>query len=211
MDHLINIIYEDEQIAVIIKPPGVNSEGGNGKNVAELLKSNFESFIVHRLDREVSGLMVVAKNELSASILSKQIQDGTFKKEYLSVVAGEIEEEGTFADLLFHDRTKNKTYVVKRERKGVKKAILNFKRLGFTEYNGKILSKVRISLKTGRTHQIRVQFGSRKHSVFGDRKYGSEYTGNFALFSAYLSFRHPKTQKKLEFSAEPCDDVPWNL
>ena len=204
-------VFEDEHIVVIIKPQGVNSEAGSGNNVPDLLNKERKPLVVHRLDKEVSGLMVLAKNQAAAAGLSAQIQNGEFKKEYLAVVEGEVEEQGSLSDLLFHDRQKNKTFVVKKERKGVKAAELEFTRLDSFEFQGEVLSKVRIKLHTGRTHQIRVQFGSRRHPVFGDRKYGSKFKGEFALFSCHLSFKHPKTGERIAFDAEPLDVIPWNL
>lgn len=204
-------VYEDSEIIVIVKPFGINSEGGNSCNAADLLNDGGKPFIVHRLDREVGGLMVLAKSAESAAKLSKQIQDGNFKKEYLAVVEGELKEAEELIDLLFHDRLKNKTYVVKSARKGVKKAVLSYRLLSLAELDGKPVSKVRVKLQTGRTHQIRVQFASRKHPVLGDRKYGSKFNTSFALFSAYLSFKHPKTGAHLDFSELPPDTEPWNL
>lgn len=208
---IIQKIFEDESIIVCIKPSGINSEGGSGSNITELLQCTVKPLVVHRLDREVAGLMVLAKTKNAAAALSQQIQDGRFKKEYLSVVEGVVEEKGEFCDLLFHDRQKNKTYVVKKERKGVKSALLEFERLSVTVLDGMLLSKVRIKLHTGRTHQIRVQFGSRKHPVFGDRKYGSHFKGEFALFSCFLSLDHPVTKERLEFSVLPPEVAPWDL
>ncbi|MBE6798662.1 MAG: RluA family pseudouridine synthase [Ruminococcaceae bacterium] len=202
-------VFEDEHIIVIIKPSGVSSEGGKGENITDLLELDEKPLVVHRLDKEVSGLMVLAKNQKAAALLSGQIQNGEFKKEYLAVVEGEVEERGSLSDLLFHDRQRNKTFVVKKERKGVKEADLDFERLSVSEFEGTPLSKVRIRLHTGRTHQIRVQFGSRKHPVFGDRKYGSSFKGEFCLFSCFLSFNHPLTCEKLCFEARPADIVPW--
>lgn len=202
-------IFEDEHIIVCLKPHGVSSEGGSSDNVPELLGTDVKPLVVHRLDKEVSGLMVLAKHQKAAASLSSQIQSGEFKKEYLAVLEGEVEEQGSLCDLLFHDRQKNKTYVVKKERKGVKKASLDFHRLSVSAVEDTSISKVRIKLHTGRTHQIRVQFGSRRHPVFGDRKYGSKFKGEFCLFSCKLSFKHPVTGESLCFEAQPCDTVPW--
>lgn len=205
-------VFEDEYIVVCIKPAGVQSEDGKQPGMPSLLSKNGEKlYVVHRLDKEVGGLMVFAKSRSVAASLSAQIQSGNFKKEYLSVVEGEIEESCRYEDLLFHDRNCNKTYVVNRERKGVKKAVLGFKRLSTVCHNGTHFSLVRIKLETGRTHQIRVQFGSRKHPVFGDRKYGSKDIGCFALFSCFISFIHPINNKNLEFEFRPLKLYPWNL
>ena len=205
-------IYEDEYIVVCIKPAGVQSEDGKQPGMPSILCENGKKpYVVHRLDKEVGGLMVFAKSKSVAASLSAQIQSGNFKKEYLSVVEGVIEENGRYEDLLFHDKNRNKTYVVNRERKGVKKAVLEFNRLSTVSHKETNLSLVRIKLETGRTHQIRVQFGSRKHPVFGDRKYGSKGTDYFSLFSCYLRFIHPVNNSYLEYEFKPFEQYPWNL
>lgn len=206
-------IFEDEAIIVCIKPNGVASEDGKASGMPTMLSKGCgnKPFVVHRLDKEVGGLMVFAKTKVAAADLSVQMQSGLFSKEYLAVVEGEIETTSRYEDLLFHDRGRNKTYVVKRERKGVKDASLGFTREGLAFYNGEKLSLVRIKLETGRTHQIRTQFAFRKHPVFGDRKYGSHGVGQFALFSAHLSFKHPLSGEQLSFSEKPEDAFPWSI
>lgn len=205
-------IYEDEDIIVINKPGGVTSEDGKTPGLPSLLAENGKRpFVVHRLDREVGGLMVLAKKESAAARLSSQLQSGGFGKEYLAVVEGETESMGRYEDLLFHDRNRNKTYVVDRERAGVKKAVLSYARLSTADLDGMTLSLVKVKLETGRTHQIRVQFATRRHPIFGDRRYGSKCTGNFALFSSKLSFIHPVSGEVLRFSAEPEKTEPWSL
>ena len=121
------------------------------------------------------------------------------------------EESGRLVDLLFHDKTKNKTYVVKKQRKGVKEAILTYERVGAKETETGELSLLKIKLETGRTHQIRVQFASRGHSLFGDRKYGSKLTGDIALFSHKISFICPESKERIEFLENPASITPWDL
>ncbi len=166
-----------------------------------------QAYPVHRLDRETAGIMVYAKNSKAAAMLSKQAEQNQIKKRYYAVVKGAPEEKsGVLKDLLFRDKQKNKTFVVKRERKGVREASLEYEVMG--ENGG--LSLLNILLHTGRTHQIRVQFSSRKMPLFGDGRYGGG-SGNLALFAHTLEFVHPVTNEKLTFSAKPdTDSDPWN-
>ena len=210
MDNRLEILYENEMYVVLIKPVGVLSESTGSKSVASLLGVD-ELYTVHRLDKDVSGVMVYAKTKAAAAFLSKQMQNGDFSKEYFAVVEGLAEENGRLVDLLFHDKTKNKTYVVKKQRKGVKEAILTYERVGAKETEGLKLSLLKIKLETGRTHQIRVQFASRGFSLFGDRKYGSKAIGNIALFSCKISFICPAKNERVTFETNPQNDIPWNL
>lgn len=189
-------IFEDETIIVCIKPAGVLSQrDASGKTNMQDLLGNV--YCVHRLDREVSGIMVFAKNAKTAADLTKQIQEHTFQKEYMAVVEGNLEESSAILeDLLFKDSSKNKTFVVKKERKGVKKAKLSYETIA----EGTDKTLVKIHLYTGRTHQIRVQFASRTHPVWCDRKYGSKETGNMALYSYSLSFMIKDQRKTFIYS-----------
>ncbi len=200
------ILYRDKNIVVCVKPVGVSSESGG---MPELLNNGGDGiFCVHRLDKAVGGVMVYACDRHSAAKLSAQVADRRLNKEYLAVVSGSIaEKSGTMTDLLFHDAAKNKSYVVKRERKGVKPAELDYEVL--EEKDG--LSLVRIKLKTGRSHQIRVQFASRGFPLVGDVKYGSTVKDqNIALWSAALSFSHPATNKTVEFRKMPDKNDFWS-
>ncbi len=201
------ILFEDKDIVVCIKERGILSqEGKEGERTMPLLlreELKSEIYPVHRLDKEVGGVMVYAKNKKSAASLSAQVSDRTMEKEYLAVIEGTPEEkEGELSDLLFFDKAKNKSFTVKKERRGVKKALLSYKVI--SEKDG--LSLVRATLHTGRTHQIRVQFASRKMPLVGDRRYGSrKESGIIALWSCYISFMHPVTKEKMifeEFSQE---------
>ena len=160
------ILYSDKQIAVLVKPVGLDSEAEVPAALKEALGG--EVFPIHRLDKNVGGVMVYARTKTSAAALSKAVQDGAIVKEYVAIVHGTAPETGDWEDLLFKDSRKNKVFVVKRERKGVKKARLEFRRLTEGE-----TSLVRIRLHTGRSHQIRVQFASRGFPLVGDHKYGS--------------------------------------
>ena len=199
------VLYENEDIVFCVKPAGMSSEEDLPKELSEQLKS--EIYTLHRLDTPVGGLMVYAKKKLAAAKFSKKIAENSdFEKTYLTVCEGIFEEdEGVMEDLLFKDSRKNKSFVVKKERKGVKKASLSYRVLGVTEYKGKRWSLVSVTLKTGRSHQIRVQFASRKHPLLGDGKYGSKINCPIALFSHRI-----ETDGK-SFSKNPPDEKPWNM
>lgn len=207
-----DILFEDKSIIVCLKPAGLQSQGGKNDLVV-MLDEYFgktditaKAYPVHRLDKETAGVMVFAKTQQAASALSSQAANGKMKKHYFAVVQGSPDESGVFKDLLFHDRQKNKTYTVKRSRKGVKEASLEFRKISEQEN----LSLVDILLHTGRTHQIRVQFATRKMPLFGDGKYCGG-SGKLALFSYKLEFAHPKTNEPLCFTAKPGNEYPWQL
>ena len=206
-------IYLDDSLAVAVKPPRVLSTdepGGMPELVRQALGDcQADVRTVHRLDRVVSGLMVLARDAESASELSRQIRENEFEKEYLAVIHGHPEKgAGTLRDLLLRNKQERKTYVVAQPGKGVQEAILDYRVVGSND----ALSKVRITLRTGRTHQIRVQFSSRDLPLAGDRKYSLlEDDCEIALWSYRLSFRHPKTGEMLEFCKEPPEIYPWDL
>lgn len=195
------ILFEDDEIIVCLKPAGIPSEGTGGKTVLSLLSEREKSpsvFSVHRLDRETQGIMVFAKSSRSASELSRQITEKAFVKKYYAVLKGCPEQKkGELCDLLYRDKQKNKTYVVKRMRKGVRVASLEYEIK--EEFDG--FSLADILLHTGRTHQIRVQFASRKMPLFGDGKYGGG-SGGLCLFAYHLEFYHPVTGEKMIFDKE---------
>ncbi len=209
------ILHEDKYIAVCLKPAGVISQSADGgADMISMLNEHFEqngekvkAFPVHRLDRETAGVMVYAKSSKAAASLSKQVEQNMIKKHYYAVVYGApAEKSGVLRDLLFRDKQKNKTFVVKRERKGVRDASLEYKVIG--EKDGKSL--LDILLHTGRTHQIRVQFSSRKMPLYGDGRYGGG-SGKLALFAHTLEFSHPVSGEKLVFTAKPdTAEFPWN-
>lgn len=204
----INIIYEDRHLAVCVKPVGILSEEeGMPKLLQEELGGQF--YCVHRLDQAVSGVMVYARTKSAAGKLTNLIASRDFEKVYLAVISGEMENKnGQLKDLLFKDSSKNKSYVVKRMRKGVKEAELEYTTLASREGT----SLLKISLHSGRSHQIRVQFSSRKHPLLGDVKYGSsEKNCPLALFSHTLKFRHPFSGKEMIYSAIPGSSYPWNI
>ena len=187
-----DILYSDNHLAVCIKPVGLDSEAEVPAALKEQLGG--ELFPIHRLDKNVGGVMVYARTKQAAAALSKAVQDGQMVKEYAAMVHGTPPETGDWTDLLFKDSSKNKVFVVKKERKGVKKARLEFRTLSAGEE-----SLVRIRLHTGRSHQIRVQFSSRGFPLIGDHKYGSrDEKCAPMLFSCCITFPWKKEIKRFE-------------
>lgn len=205
------IIYKDRDIVVCVKPPRVLSTdepGGMPELVRQALgdpKADVRT--VHRLDRVVSGLMVLARSAKAASELSRQIREDQFQKEYLAVVHGIFpDDQGRLTDLLLRNKQERKTYIVTELGKGVQEAILDYRVLNAAEN----MSRVQIHLITGRTHQIRAQFSGRGYPLVGDRKYATlEDPCEIALWSHRLAFTHPSNGKPLEFVLEPPADYPW--
>ena len=202
------VLYSDNYIVVCVKPIGILSQADSsgGESMVSLLSNmyNCEIYPLHRLDKGVSGVMVFAKTKFAAAELSRDIAEHKLKKEYLAIINGLPDERGEMVDLLFKDSRKNKSFVVNRSRKGVKEAKLSYWRI---KTDGQ-KSLVRVLLHTGRTHQIRVQFASRKMPLLGDRKYGgnTDYE-NIALLSYRLTFNHPKTKEEMVFSAEESEFI----
>lgn len=225
-----NILYEDNALVVLDKPAGLSSEEG----MTAALRQHWDipdAFVgvVHRLDTGVSGLMVFARTPAAAAALSRQITqsqeayavaDGraqgpaakpTFVKQYRAVIAGAPDQtlppEGMLQDYLFKDSRKGRVFPVSRPRKGVREAVLEYRILATAGDQ----SLAHITLHTGRTHQIRVQFASRKHPLAGDGKYGSRVKGALALQSCGLQFDHPVTGRIMNFTLPLPDTAPWNL
>ena len=206
------LIFLDEDILVCTKPARVLSTDEPG-GVPDLVRQALgepqaDVRTVHRLDRVVGGLMVLARNAAAASELSRQIREDIFTKEYLAVIHGKPEADGgRLCDLLLRDKARKMTMVVSQQGKGVLPASLRFQVLN----KKKSMSRVRIQLETGRTHQIRVQFASRGMPLFGERKYSQIEDGcEIALWSHIVGFFHPKTGEWMQFSKEPPDIYPWN-
>ena len=222
------ILYEDAALVVLDKPAGLSSEEG----VPAALRAHWnapDAFVgvVHRLDTGVSGLMVYARTPAAAAALSRQVtqsqdayavQDGRaegkaaapqFVKQYRAVLAGapdaQLPAAGLLRDYLFKDSRKGRVFPVSRPRKGVREAVLEYRILATAGEN----SLAEITLHTGRTHQIRVQFASRKHPLYGDGKYGSRQKGSIALQSCGLRFVHPDTGKPMAFSLPLPAAAPW--
>lgn len=208
MTEAVRILYRDDDIVFCIKEPGVLSEEPGLPLVIRQYLGAAEVFCVHRLDREASGLMVYALNRKAAAALSESFSPGgSADKRYLAVITGSMEDcGGTLTDLLFHDSRKNRSYVVDRARKGVREASLRYSVLAELEDR----SLVSVLLHSGRTHQIRVQFSSRRHPLLGDRRYGSSVNCPMALWSYSLAFDHPATGERMMLSCPPPDIFPWS-
>ena len=203
----ISALFQNSACMVCIKPAGVNAQSiGMPERLEQQYGGAF--FCVHRLDQAVGGVMVYARSREAAAMLSKQIAGQKLEKEYLAVVEGCPQERtGLLRDLLYHDAVRNKSYVVKRKRKGVREASLSYELLEATETEAGMLSLVRVCLHTGRSHQIRVQFASRGLPLVGDRRYGSRTDAAISLWSAALGFDEPESGRQLCLEAPPPE--PW--
>ena len=222
MEESMKILFEDNNFIICVKPVGILSqkdESGN-QNMVDMLEEYMSVnnkkgriYVVHRLDKSVGGVMVFGKNTQAAAGLSTAIQEHNFTKEYLAVINGVPEESfGTYEDLLFKDSRKNKSFVVDRIRKGVKKASLEYTLLETVQSESGTLSLAKIKLHTGRTHQIRVQFASRKMPLLGDGKYGSRDSNcDIALWSYHIAFCNQITKKTIDYSEDMPETYPWNL
>lgn len=213
---MINIIYEDNHILVVEKKPNIPvcEDESKDEDLLNILKKyikekynkpgNVYLGLVHRLDRPVGGIMVFAKTSKAASRLSDQVRTHQLKKVYYAVVDGNIKESDTLVDKLLKD---NKTNITRVSKDG-KEAILDYTKIGYKDN----FSLVRINLKTGRSHQIRVQFSSRNHALYGDQKYNKNTKkDNIALFAKELSFYHPTTKEFLTFSLPLPNRYPFNI
>ena len=214
---MINIIYEDNHLLVVEKPINIPVQEDMSKDIdfLTILKDfikkrdnkpgNVYLGLIHRLDRPVGGIMVFAKTSKCASRLSEQVRNRTFKKTYYAVVESKAEEKGTLIDKLLKDAKNN---IVKVDKNG-KESILDYE---LVEYKDN-LSLVKINLRTGRSHQIRVQFSSRGHALYGDQKYNnnSKVGEQIALFANSITFNHPITKEKLTFEIDLPNRKPWNI
>ena len=201
----IRVLYSDTKLCICVKPVGISSEGDG---MPLLLKTVFPENVVYpvqRLDQSVGGVMVYALERDTAAKLTAMFASGGVQKEYLAVIPGiPAEKDGILTDWLYHDKRNNKTFVVKSERKGVKKAELAWILQKTMETDNGPLSLIRIGLHTGRSHQIRIQFASRKMPLVGDGKYGSRIKApSVALWSYRLAFRHPVTGEMMDFARFP--------
>lgn len=215
------VIYEDNHIIVIAKPIGIASQADKTGDldvlnmVKEYIKVKYEKpgnvyvGLVHRLDRMVGGLMVFAKTSKAASRLSKYIRERNFKKSYIAIVNGKLEGSDTLTNYLLKNEKLNMSSVVNKNSKNekyIKEAVLEYTAVKSFKYNNKEYTVVNVNLKTGRHHQIRVQFSNIGHPLYGDIKYGNKINKvgqNLALWSSYLSFYHPTKDEYLEFNLLP--------
>lgn len=210
---MVEICYQDADILVCVKPARVLSTDEPG-GLPELLRTQLgdpEADIrtVHRLDRVVSGLMVLARNAAAASELSRQVREGVFQKSYRAVLHGILpQRQDTLTDLLGRDKARKMTYVALEPGKGIQEASLSYTVLGEV----KDATLVEIQLHTGRTHQIRVQFSSRGYPLVGERKYAVlDDPCEIALFSQRVGFCHPATGAWMEFRHDSPACYPWDL
>lgn len=219
----LNVIYEDNHIIVVEKIVNVPSQGDKTGDedmltiIKNYLKEKYNKpgdvylGLVHRLDRPVGGVMVFAKTSKAAARLSEQVREKNLSKRYLVIVDGKFEkEEGTFEDYLLKNERTNTSKVVSENTKNAKFASLDYKVI---KYNEEInLSVVEVNLHTGRHHQIRLQFASRGHSVYGDQKYGTRGRGKQICLWAYeLEFNHPTTKERLKFKCLPEKIGSWKI
>lgn len=214
---MINIIYEDNHLLVVEKPINipVQADSSHDLDFLTILKDfikkrdnkpgNVYLGLIHRLDRPVGGVMVFAKTSKCASRLSEQVRERILKKEYYAIVEGKLEKSGVLKDYLLKNSKNNTVYVDKRG----KEAILEYNLLEYK--NG--LSLVNINLKTGRSHQIRVQFSSRNYPLYGDQRYNKNAIPGqqIALFAHSLTLNHPITKQQLKFDIKPKNIYPWNI
>ena len=205
------IVYIDESVIVCVKPAGILSPDEPG-GLPELIRKELgdekaDVRTVHRLDRAVSGLMLLARGAKAASELSRQIREDEFEKEYLAVVHGETENRASLRDLLLRNKARKMTFVVTEPEKGVQEALLDYETVGRADG----MSMVRIHLHTGRTHQIRVQFSSRGFPLVGERKYCEPMDDcPLALWSHKIGFTHPESGEAMCFVKEPPHIAPWD-
>ena len=209
-EFVMELVYVDDDILVCLKPARVLSTDEPG-GVPDLCREALgdpkaDVRTVHRLDRVVAGLMVLARNARAASELSRQIREDGFEKEYQAVVHGQAEEKATLRDLLGRDKARRMTFVAPEPAKGIQEAVLDYWLLAKNED----MSRVQIRLHTGRTHQIRVQFASRNMPLVGERKYSERNDPcEIALWSCRLAFTHPRTGERMEFTHQPPAEFPW--
>ena len=217
----LKVIYEDNHIIVVEKVPNIPSQADKTGDVDMLslvkdyIKEKYSKpgnvylGLVHRLDRPVGGIMIFAKTSKAASRLSNQVREKVFKKKYLAVVDGKIEEEkGTLEDYLYKDQRNNISKVVNKDKKNAKFAKLDYEVLKYNKI--KDLSLVKINLHTGRHHQIRVQLSNFGHSIFGDQKYGKRGKGKqIALWAYELTIKHPTTKEEMTFKDLPEPKGTW--
>ena len=206
------LLYLDQDIIVCIKPNRVLSTDEPG-GLPDLLREHLKDpgadiRTVHRLDRVVGGVMVVARNSKSASELSRQVREDVFQKEYLAVVHGVPEmRSGRLTDLLYRDKARKMTMVASEPGKGVQEAILDYQILSSADDR----ALIKVLLRTGRTHQIRVQFSSRGLPLIGERKYSTiEEPCEIALWSYKIGFNHPRTGEWMDFIHDPPSCYPWD-
>ncbi len=219
----LKVLYEDNHIIVVEKIPNIPSQADKTNDidmlsvVKQYIKEKYHKpgevylGLVHRLDRPVGGVMVFARTSKSASRLSEQVRQKIFKKKYLAIVDGKMEQNnGTFEDYLLKNERKNISKVVEQKNKNAKYAKLDYEVVTYKEEIN--LSVLKIKLHTGRHHQIRVQLSSRNHSIYGDQKYGTRGRGKqIALWAYSLTIQHPITKEEMTFEDIPEKIGSWKI
>ena len=204
------IIHQTAEYVVVCKAAGEDSEHDLPEMLAEQNGDRAtDYYVVHRLDQAVAGLLVLARNRVTAAELSRQLTQNSLRKTYLCVVPGvPAPVSGEMQDLLYQDKMKKKMFPVKRKRAGVKEASLTYRVLETQAP----LTLVEVELQTGRFHQIRCQFAARKLPLVGDGKYGSRVRSpHLALFCRQLSFYDATEKKECSFTAAPPAEFPWEI
>ncbi len=223
MNEELNIIYEDNHIIVVEKIVNIPSQGDKTGDIDMLTiikKYLIEKYnkkgdaylgLIHRLDRPVGGVMVFAKTSKAAARLSEQVRNKEFSKKYLVIVDGKLEKDiGVFEDYLVKNQKNNLSRVTDEKNKNAKKAVLDYEVIKYNEETN--LSLVKVNLHTGRHHQIRVQFSSRNHSIYGDQKYGTRGRGKQICLWAYsLTIKHPITKEEMTFEIVPKETGSWKI
>ena len=207
------ILYEDPHLLLVEKPVGVSAQDAEGDCLPRRLnEQGYTIKVVHRLDKPTGGVMAYARTDKAAAALSALVgQHDLFQKEYLAVVQGcPNEKQGELTDLLYHDVRRNKSFVVNRLRKGVREAKLEYTVQETVTVEEGTFSLVTVRLHTGRTHQIRVQFASRKMPLYGDTRYGGIKGMLLGLWSHRLTLPHPISGDILSAESKPpLDTAPW--
>lgn len=214
------IVYEDHDLLVICKPANVLSQGDRtgDPDVVSLVRRYLQASngsnpfvgLVHRLDRPVYGLLMIAKTSAAARALDEQQKKQLIRKEYRAIVHGEAPVNGVWRHFLLKDRKTNIVEVVKENNPNGQEAVLSFQRLSKAQN----FSLLAIYLQTGRPHQIRVQCTKEGYPIYGDYKYGRARAGDdkqMALYASRLSFQHPSSDKPLNLEAPPPTGYPWNI
>ena len=208
----IRFLYKDKSLVICEKPTGISSES---PGLPDLISRDLHRIVypVHRLDYGTGGVCIQACTKDACTALQRLFSEGKVCKEYLAVISGKPDsDKGIYRDLLYHDPRLNKSYVVKKMRKGVKEAICSWQVVDSVDSDDSVLSLVHVFLGTGRTHQIRVQFASHCLPLVGDRKYGSRLSAEYpALWANRIFFPHPYIpERKVEAESLPPDRYPWN-
>ena len=225
---MLSVLFDDPNLIVVEKPAGIESQSSRGfeEDMVSRIREHIHKLspkkstgalggqppyvgVIHRLDRPVGGVMVYAKTQKAAALLSRQVQEGKMKKIYRAVVCGKpVDNSGTYVDFLLKDRKINCSRIVDKSADGGKLARLNYRVVDSREVKeektgggSQVLTLVEIELLTGRHHQIRVQMAGHGTPLYGDSKYGkSPAAGPLALCAVRLSFVHPITGKEMRFS-----------